>query len=178
MNKCVFICILILYAFFKLNINFHFSIILSLYFNSRRKLQTILWPRHLCCCVPWHQSTGHVCSVQYVWLCLNSVKFVCQPVAAAPPLILHRWHQRSTFSRWKRGGALRLSNALAAIWRVPLNCLWYFQTLPSCLGEAEPRVGGGVPIVLRCCRCHWADCTLTRSFLIATIVPVMHLNRM
>lgn len=93
---------------------------------------------HLCCCEHWHAvSRLSLCTVCVI--VFELCKEVCVPAGCCSSWSCNSDISVPLLAGEKGGGVWWLSNALAAIWRVPLNCFWYFHMHPSRLREVEPQ---------------------------------------
>lgn len=93
---------------------------------------------HLRCCEHWHAvSRLSLCTVCVI--VFELCKEVCVPAGCCSSWSCNSDISVPLLAGEKGGGVWWLSNALAAIWRVPLNCFWYFQMHPSRLREVEPQ---------------------------------------
>lgn len=93
---------------------------------------------HLRCCEHWHAvSRLSLCTVCVI--VFELCKEVCVPAGCCSSWSCNSDISVPLLAGEKGGGVWWLSNALAAIWRVPLNCFWYFHMHPSRLREVEPQ---------------------------------------
>lgn len=93
---------------------------------------------HLRCCEHW-QAVSRLSLCTVCVIVFELCKEICVPAGCCSSWSCNSDISVPLLAGEKGGGVWWLSNALAAIWRVPLNCFWYFQMHPSRLREVEPQ---------------------------------------